>query len=539
MRTSSYLTLDLLVEKNGDGYRARVIDSPAGQASEDFASPFTAAELQNFLARVGRRAPMVGTGVKPEELLKQFGTRLFDAAFHGETLTGFRRSRDAAEREGKGLRVKLRLNDVPALGDLPWEYLYDATRQRFLALSKETPIVRFIDVPERVEPLSAPAPLNLIAVLASPRDYDALDVEAEWQRLNDATRELRGQNKITLTRVTPPTLDALRAQLLKKEYHIFHFVGHGDYDAEQQHGSLLFEDNEGAGDAVTDERLATLLHDVDSLRVALLNACEGGRASAQNPFAGVAPRLVQQGIPAVIAMQFPITDNAAVQFSANVYATVADGFPIDAAVNEARRALYFGGSVLEWGTPILFMRAEDGMIFAKEDEMEDERRTPKDERRETRGGINVSGGSLHVGGDMVGGDKIVHGDDIHAGGDVNKVTIGAGASVGQVAAGKNITQTQGASAQDLATFFNAIYKQIDARPDDPNVERDEIRETVKKVQDEISKGNAANPTRVERLLRNLKEIAPDILKVTADAILNPLAGITTAIKLIAEKIRAS
>ena len=531
MSTTSYLTFDLLVEKIGDSYRARVVNSPVGQASANFALPFTQSEVQNFLARVGRRAPIVGTGLKPEEWLKQFGGKLFNAAFHDETLTSFRRSRDEAERQKKGLRVKLRLNDVPELADLPWEYLYDASRQQFLALSKETPIVRFLEIPERVEPLAAPAPLNLLAVLASPGDDAPLDVESEWTRLQEAVSNLSANKKITLTRVEPPTLDALRAQLRKNDYHLFHFIGHGEYDSETQRGALIFENDDKTRRVVSDEQLGVLLHDVNSMRVVLLNACEGARVSNQNPFAGVAPHLVQQGIPAVIAMQFPITDNAAIEFSKDVYATLADGYPIDAAVNEARRAIYFDGSVLEWGTPVLFMRADDGMIFQKEPKMEPEG------NKGNRGGINISGGSIHVGGDVVSGDKIVHGDEIR--GDVNTVNIGAGATVGQVAAGKNITQSQGVSGQDLAALFSAIYKQIDARPNDPNVERGEIRDAVKTIETEVAKGEAANANRVERWMKFLQEIAPDILEVTANAILSPVSGITTAIKKIAEKARAT
>lgn len=62
--------------------------------------------------------------------------------------------------------------------------------------------------------------------------------------------------------------------------------------------------------------------------------------------------------------------------------------------------------------------------------------------RPRRGGINISGNShISVGGDMVRGDKIINGDEYHAAGDINRIDIGAGAQVGQVAAGNNITQT--------------------------------------------------------------------------------------------------
>ncbi|MCC7162672.1 MAG: CHAT domain-containing protein [Anaerolineae bacterium] len=536
MSKRAYLTLDLLIERAGDSYRALIVDSPVGQANAAFASPFQPPELDSFMARIGRRAPISGANATPEEMLKQFGKTLFNAVFHDEVLTSFRRSRDAADNADKGLRIKLRLDEVPELADLPWEYLYDATRENFLALSRETPIVRFLALPEPVEPLAAPSPLNLLAVLASPTDYETLDVQGEWRRLQDATLELRADNKLTLTRVEPPTFDALQRQLRKGDYHLLHFIGHGEYDAATQHGALVFEDAQKQGRAVRDELVATLLHDADSMRVVLLNACEGARTSAKNPFTGVAPRLVQKGIPAVIAMQFPISDPAAILFSSEVYRTLADGFPMDAAVNEARRAIYFGGSVLEWGTPVLFMRAADGTIFAGEDEMADEKKSGK-----SGGGINIGGNArVSVGRDMIGGDKNVQGDDIFAEGDINTVTIGAGATVGQVAAGRNNTQiNQGADLKDLAALFQTVYKQVDARPDDPDIDKDEIKAKVKQVESEANKGEQANAKKIERWLTDLKNIAPDILEITAAALLNPIAGVALAVAKIAERFRTT
>jgi hypothetical protein len=87
----------------------------------------------------------------------------------------------------------------------------------------------------------------------------------------------------------------------------------------------------------------------------------------------------------------------------------------------------------------------------------------------------------------------------------------------------------------LAAAFAKIHQQIDARPPDPNVEKDEIKRAVDDVQTEVQKGEAANPTKVERWLANLGNMAPDILKVTAATLASPAAGIATAIQLIAKK----
>jgi hypothetical protein len=95
----------------------------------------------------------------------------------------------------------------------------------------------------------------------------------------------------------------------------------------------------------------------------VLNACEGARASGSDPFAGVAQSLVARGIPAVVAMQFEITDRAAIVFAHEFYTAITDGLAIEGAVGEARRAIFGAKSDVEWGTAVLYMRAEDGRLF--------------------------------------------------------------------------------------------------------------------------------------------------------------------------------
>ena len=103
--------------------------------------------------------------------------------------------------------------------------------------------------------------------------------------------------------------------------------------------------------------------DEDSLRLVVLNSCEGARSSRVDPFSGVAASLVHFDIPAVVAMQFEITDRAAVVFGGEFYAALADGYPVDSALAEARKAIFADQNDVEWGTPVLFMRVADGRIF--------------------------------------------------------------------------------------------------------------------------------------------------------------------------------
>lgn len=340
-----YQNLDLLLEPAGANYRARVLNSPAGEATETVrlsATDLSAAGLD----------------------LKQVGGVLFDAVFTGKVATCLQRSLEHSEAAGQGVRIRLRLGDVPELANLPWEALYDRARDRVLALSRETPVVRYLELPEPVRPLTIQPPLRVLAVIASPAELPGLHVSREWANLQDALGDLTARQQVILERLEPPTLTALQNRLRETHVHVLHFIGHGGFDPDAGQGFLFLEDEHGHINPVAGADLGTLLADHQPLRLALLNACEGAQTAEHDPYGGVAQKLVQQGIPGVIAMRSAISDPAAVAFSHEFYAAVADGCPVDAAMADARRAIAAQDEDRdEWATPALFMRAPDGVLW--------------------------------------------------------------------------------------------------------------------------------------------------------------------------------
>ena len=138
MAVITYVNFDLLIDRTNDGYRVLVVDSPAGQSSVGFILPFSRQELDTLLP----------TRSIAKSADKDIGAKLFELVFNGDVRITFLRSFDLAQRENFGLRIRLRLANVPELADLPWEYLYDQTSNRFLGLSTQTPIVRYFYFPE-------------------------------------------------------------------------------------------------------------------------------------------------------------------------------------------------------------------------------------------------------------------------------------------------------------------------------------------------------------------------------------------------------
>jgi hypothetical protein len=375
----TYQDFDLLVEPGLRGrYRARVVRSPAGESAPvQFTVPFSALELENFVLKVGlARRGTRGPGRPESAPLKDFGGRLYGAVFQDELRDVLLRSLSQTRAQGVGMRLRLRLADTPELAELPWEFLYDPRLNRFLAQSRHMPLVRYLDLPDPPRPLSVAGPLRLLVMISSPADYPELDVGREWSLLTGALAQQQEAGQVIVERLAA-NMSALRRRLRQEQFHVFHFVGHGFYRPDWGDGVLVMEDRDGRSQEVTGEELGGLLSEYDATRLAVLNACEGARSGASDPFAGVAQSLIQQGLPAVVAMQFEITDDAAIIFARELYGAIADGYPLEAALAEARGAIRDEGNLTEWGTPVLYSRAPDGRLF----DLAGQARIPEPERQ--------------------------------------------------------------------------------------------------------------------------------------------------------------
>ena len=250
MSIPAFANFDLLIDRGPHGYRAFVIRSLAGEPpAVDFALPFDQAELQTILSHVGRRSrDLFAEGAEATDAaidFQDFGTRLFDAVFAGGISACLLRSLDEAGRSQRGLRIRLRFGEtLSELADLPWEYLFSPQLNRFLALSDLTPVVRYLPVTQGVTPLRVTPPLTVLAVISDPVDVPPLEVAREWDRLQEALSPLVQRRQIRLERLAEATLPALQdwlGDMRQTQVHIFHFIGHGFFDAAEDGGGLVFE----------------------------------------------------------------------------------------------------------------------------------------------------------------------------------------------------------------------------------------------------------------------------------------------------------
>jgi hypothetical protein len=221
-------------------------------------------------------------------------------------------------------------------------------------------------------------PLSILGMVASPQDLHPLDVELEKRRIEESIEDLRKEGLVNLTWMEGTTWRDLQRSMRKGKWHIFHFIGHGGFDSQTDEGLLAFTNEMRNKDYRTATKLGRLLADHKSLRLVLLNSCEGARSSERDIFSSTAAILVRQGIPAVLAMQYEISDKAAIEFSRAFYEALAEYLPVDTCVAEARKAVDQAiPFTMEWGTPVLYMRSEDGILFTPPKKSKKIKRLPK------------------------------------------------------------------------------------------------------------------------------------------------------------------
>lgn len=370
----SYLDFEIEIgTPTAEGQSVAVLRSPAGEARAALTLPFTGAQIDEqrhaleaavLAARDIQGAPAGSPPAPPD--VRAFGQQIFEALLPPELRSLYYESQVVASHQQSGVRVKLRIQPNDLL-TLPWELAYDDRAGEYVCLSRETPIVRYLELPQLIRPLHVERPIRLLIVIAGPTDLPTLNVAHEQDLIAGALKDLTTQHVFEVEWLINPSWRGVQQAFQRGPWHVLHFVGHGDVDAQSGEGIVALVNEQKQAEMLSATQLARLLGDHDPLRLAVLNACQGAQVSATDRFSSIATSLVRRGTPAVVAMQFPISDSAAIEFSRSFYSALAQTLPIDAAVAEARKAISLSsGTSLEWATPVLFMRSPDGVLFTSE-----------------------------------------------------------------------------------------------------------------------------------------------------------------------------
>lgn len=423
--SNPFADFELLVSSRSlDGYEVTVMQSPAGDARALCQLDPANEALQALIANL----------VNPdatEATFLQLGDLLFTALFTGDIATLYRASLGMVRAQGKQLRIRLTF-EPPELATLPWEFLHDAQEDTFLAISAETPLVRYVPLPMPSHSTIATPPLRIIVAIASPKDAPPLNTQREQSIIQDALAEGTAQGRLQLHFVEHATVAAIGQAMRAVQPHIFHFIGHTTFADDQ--AWILLEREDGNARPINERTFREFFTGCPDTHLAVLNACQTATTAAHQGLVGLAPRLLQRQLAAVVAMQYPILDTTALIFAREFYRSLALGYPVEAAITEARRGIYLevGSDTYDWGIPTLFLRAQNGQLFAIAPDQKATHQASSGEEDSTvqarladlhssesavAASINTAGGTyvggaVQAGRDFIGHDKVIQGDEV-------------------------------------------------------------------------------------------------------------------------------
>lgn len=364
---------------NPQQYFGKVIRSPAGEAPRSpvdfwFAKPGVLAKLRADLECAvlaiddkNRRGPSSPS----EMMLKNFGSEAFRSVF--VNTEAIRNIYAMSKGASKDLRLKLRI-DSPDLAGLPWEYLFEESEtQGYVSL--RLPVVRYLEFAGPTRQMGVKGPLRILGMISDPAtdEWPKLNVVKERERINKGIDKLQKEGRVEFQWVSGGTGKDLMTALMENDWHIFHFIGHGGVEElspnggeesrTDERGFIVMVDEDGKPVKKFASDLAYMLASARlSLRLVVLNCCESAKVNVGEKFGNPAIGLMRDGLSAVVAMQFPISDGAAARMSEGFYNALANNRPVDDAVMIARKFIKDWPSA-EWGIPVLYMRSADGRIF--------------------------------------------------------------------------------------------------------------------------------------------------------------------------------
>ncbi|MEO1376169.1 MAG: CHAT domain-containing protein [Cyanobacteria bacterium J06635_10] len=280
---------------------------------------------------------------KIEQKFQEWGEQLFKLVFP-RTTKAWDFFQEATREGLDNCEINISSDD-PTVLNLPWELLYSPDYQ-FLAPSLAGMYRSLSGHAVRAEmgQLSQDK-LNILLVIARPYGEKDVAFKTIARPMLEALKPI--QKYINLKVLRPPSFEQFERELNahKGFYHIVHFDGHGNFDADSagfQHsfgskgqGVLVFENIDGSPQIVIAAQIAQSLNDC-RVPIFVLNACKSAQ-EGEGSFSSVATRLVSLGAKSVVAMAYNVQVEAAKHFIGRFYQQLVVGTDVSNAVAAARR----------------------------------------------------------------------------------------------------------------------------------------------------------------------------------------------------------
>jgi hypothetical protein len=246
----------------------------------------------------------------------------------------------------------------PELQSVPWELLIRGNAGPPFRSDRQ-PWVRAQTPWQPLDPLTVPAQ---VLVVVGDRTSEDLKVDDELAAIHGALRSVPGRWSVELLE-TPETLTKLEEAWRDVQPDVLHVISHGT----EMGGRAALTINGPHGP------WPLYPTDVDQLfdpapRLVVLNACRTADAAyGRNASWTFTNAFIDQGSPAVVAMQGDILSEGAVEFSGALYSALAEGKAVDVAAALGRRAIDAKLRVQQddrcWALPCLSVGADPDHVL--------------------------------------------------------------------------------------------------------------------------------------------------------------------------------
>jgi hypothetical protein len=334
--------------------------------------------------------------------LEKLGERLYGALFPDKIGAMFEEKWQKAKDEGRGLRLSITVEEGSEVLSWPLEFLKGPKYISWLASRRDLTLSRRVTFEQDFKPgQPAKRPLRVLIVVSKPEGLGGVMTAKVIEQISDwaAEEENKGSGgeapiQITVLGILDdyeqeiPEVDYLGERATFKNFrrytdkirpHILHFIGHGEIQEGKGHLALINEDDELAK-WLSSSELAEMVIDFNP-RLVVLQACQTAHKDTarqtHSGFLSMAEYLVRNWIPAVVAMQFEIQNDYAIEFATGFYEALSQGLEVDAAVQEGRSNIvdlyqwkerYFGAPVLFMDSPYVIIEGiEEGAASPKPD----------------------------------------------------------------------------------------------------------------------------------------------------------------------------
>lgn len=334
-----------------------------------------------------------------------YGSLLKDGIFNPQPLREYYlQSVPAAGGGGLDLRLRMLIDrSALELHALRWETLRDPDDDEFLALIADQPFSRFLYSSDwRQVELRQKGELRALIVVANPSSLKQgitlfgqklaeVDVEGEVDRAKTALNDLPVVDVLESQENHPGkvTLDYIEKNL-SKGYDILYLVCHGallpgdpDVEDSPQRPYLILEKDDGSYDRTDAGLLVEYIAHLPAEkkpRLVVLASCQSGgqgkvpdtqkylgeededeRSYDRGALSAIGPRLVDVGVPAVVAMQDNVKMETVKKFMPAFFINLLQSNgQVDQAMAEARNQIK---DREDWWVPVLYLRLRGGQLW--------------------------------------------------------------------------------------------------------------------------------------------------------------------------------